>query len=109
MSPTSNAMNETKEPLACPPGTDQRLQAIEQRLANGDRRMTLMQGELTQNTLVTTEVRELLEAARTGLKVLGWFGLGVKWCGGIAAALLSIWGFGYAVWYAMTHGGQLPK
>lgn len=35
---------------------------------------------------------EIFEAARGGLKVLGWFGTILKWVGYCAAAVASIWG-----------------
>lgn len=78
--------------------------SIEQRLADGDRRMSDMQTELSANTAVTTEVRDMLQTVRGGLRVLGWFGAAVKWVGGIATGLAALW----AVLQAALHNGQLP-
>lgn len=73
------------------PTTEDRLQSIEERLQRGADRMDEMQEELSANTTVTTEVRDLLQTAKGGLKVLGWIGSFVKWAGGIAAGLAAIW------------------
>lgn len=69
-----------------------------------DDRMKAMELELRENTRTTREVRELMELARSGFKVLGWFGSFVKWVGGLSAAAVAIWG----LVYTFTHGGQLP-
>ena len=51
------------------------MQAVKERLDSGARRMNAMQTELTANTAVTSEVRDILDAGRTGLRVLG----GLTW------------------------------
>jgi len=51
------------------------------------------QDELARNTEVTEEIRDILQMGRAGLRVLGGLGAIAKWLGGIAAAVLSIWGF----------------
>lgn len=91
---------------------DKRLDHIEARLDRGSQNMSEiradvsgLRAELAGNTEVTNEVRELLEAGKNGLKVLGWIGVGAKWLGGIAAALTALW----TLLYAITHNGQLPK
>ena len=81
-----------------------RLVLIEQRLAQGDQRMNGMQEELTKNTQITTEVREILEVAKSGLNVLGGIGKVLGIGGKLAAAGVAIWG---AI-YALMHHGQLP-
>lgn len=82
-----------------------RLQEIEDRLDKGAKNMRDMRTELADNTAVTTEVKQLLEAGKNGLKVLGWIGVGAKWVGGLAAAITALW----TLLYAATHGGHLPK
>jgi hypothetical protein len=91
--------------IAFLPTVEDRLASIEERLERGSDRMDSMQDELSANTAVTTEVRDLLTAGKGGLKVLGWFGVFAKWLGGIATAIAALW----ALYYAATHGGQLPK
>lgn len=76
------------------------IERIDQRLDNGSARMDLMQGELTRNTEVTTEVRDVLNMAKAGLRVLGGIGTAARWLGGIAAAAAAIW----ALWQAIRHG-----
>lgn len=69
-----------------------------------DLKIAAIQTELGQNTKVTTEVRDYLEAFRGGFKVLGWLGTGLKWLSGVAVAVLALWG----AWKTAT-GGGLPK
>ena len=82
----------------------QRLDTIDTRLDAGSRRMDTMQSELDANTSVTTEVRELLAAGRSGLRVLGWIGSAGLWIVkaiGIGAASGSaVW----ALWTAIKTG-----
>lgn len=79
-------------------------QGVEARLREGDGRMTELATELAKNTEVTTEVRDLVAAFKGGFKLAGWFGTGMKWLAGLAAAGVSI----YTAFYAATHGGKLP-
>lgn len=81
------------------------LSRIEGRLNRGAERMDQMQGELSRNTEVTTEVRDLLQMARAGLRVLGAVGTAARWLGGLAGAAAAIW----ALWQAMRHGAPPPK
>lgn len=77
---------------------------VEDRQTEAFSRMENMQRELTANTEVTTEVRELLSAAKGGLKVIGGIGTVAKWIGGIGAAGISL----YTLWHMITHGGKAP-
>ena len=56
--------------------TPARLAAIETSLAQGRQRMDRMQTELTVNTEITAEVRDLLNSFKGGFRVLGWLGVG---------------------------------
>jgi len=80
------------------------MQLVKERLDSGARRMNAMQTELTANTAVTAEVRDILDAGRTGLRVRGGLGTAAAWLGKLAAAAVAIWG----AFYAITHGGQPP-
>ena len=71
-----------------------------------------LRAELKNNTAVTAQIKErtedligFFEAAKGGLKVLGWLGTAIKWLGGIAAACVGI----YALVQAIIHGGMPPK
>lgn len=82
----------------------QDVEAINHRLDAGAHRMNAMQTELTANTAVTSEVRDILDAAHSGLRVLGGLGKFAAWLGKLAAGAVAIWG---AI-YALTHGGHPP-
>ena len=73
---------------------------VEDRQTDAAVRMDTMQRELTANTEVTTEVRELLSAAKGGLKVIGGIGTVAKWIGGIGAAGVSL----YTAWHFLRYG-----
>ncbi len=96
-------MNETEQGLT-PAQIAARLQAIDDRLDRGAEKMDRLGDELEHNSRTTQEVRELLDMAKSGLRVLGWLGVAGKWLGSLATAGLAI----YGLVYALTHGGQLP-
>lgn len=81
-----------------------RLADINQRLARGDTRMASIEADLASNTAITREIRDLMDAARLGLRMLGGMGQVAKWLGMVAAAAVSI----YTAAYMLTHGGQPP-
>lgn len=66
---------------------------IQARLDDGDARMTRIESSLEANTAVTTDIKDILEAGRLGLKVLGWIGAAAKWVGLVAAGGAALWGF----------------
>lgn len=76
------------------------LAAINERLDNGDRRMSGIETKLAENTAITSEIKEILAAARLGFKVIGGLGSFIKWAGGAAAAGAALW--------AMFHHGPKP-
>ncbi len=78
-------------------------------LLNG--RLDGMDEKLASMAKVISEVREIMEYVKGGIKFLGWIGriigwiaVAVKWVGGIAAALAAIW----AVWQAIKTGSPFP-
>lgn len=95
----------TEEMLSVEKQDRDRIAAIEAQLVDGSKRMDRMQEELTSNTEVTREIRDILAMGRTGLKVLGGLGTFAKWLGGIAGACAAIWSF----FYMLTHGGPPNK
>ena len=60
------------------PTTTDRLASIEERLEHGSERMDLLDAEMTKNTELTQEIRDIMAAARVGFKVLGGIGTAVK-------------------------------
>lgn len=93
------------EPIPFAPTDADRLEAIEVRLARGSVRMDEFATELKRNTDATEDIREILQAARLGFKVIGGLGAVFKWVGTLAGAAVAIWG----LIYALTHGGVPPK
>lgn len=81
------------------------LASIKRRLDAGSKRMRKIEDEMAINTEITTEIRDLLAAAKLGFKVLGYLGSGVKWVGSIAAAVGAIW----TLAQAFLHIGPPPK
>lgn len=78
--------------------------AIEERLKQGDERMGRIETGLAENTAATKDVLDVMEAAKTGFRVLGHMGTAAVWVGKLAAAGSAVW----AAWYAITHGGKPP-
>lgn len=79
-------------------------QIAAQKVSAAEMRMAALEKALGANTEITREVRDLLDALKGGMKVLGWMGTGLKWLGAIAAAGMAI----YTGVYMLTHGGELP-
>lgn len=91
--------------------TPAELTAIHDRLDAGEVRMARIEGQVAENTALTREntemtkdIKDLLVAARVGLKVLGGLGAIAKWAGTVAAAAVAIWGLVVAL-----KSGTLPK
>lgn len=85
---------------------------VAHQLLAGSERMDAMQAEIKANTALTlalktdtSELLEILNAGKGGLKVLGWIGTVVKWVGGMAATAIAIYGFLQVV----LHGAAPPK
>lgn len=96
-------------------GHQQRLAAIDERLDRGaarfdelQRAVAELQRAMRENTEITTEVRDLLQLGRAGLRLLGIVGQVIRWIAMVAGGAVAIWGACYAVLYAVTHGGHLP-
>lgn len=68
-----------------------------------DSRFGALESELATNSTTTAEVRDILQVAKAGLKVIGGVGTFVKWVGSIAAGLAALWGL-----YVTARGG-FPK
>lgn len=84
------------------------LERVDDRLDKGSERMDLMQAELSKNTQVTTEVRELLELGRAGFKVLGFLGRATIFLGKATVAIGAIGGAVFAILHWLKTG-ELPK
>lgn len=77
---------------------------IQRQLDESGSRMSDLATGLAANTATTTEVRDLMDAIKGGMKVLEWLGKAARWLGGIAAACTAA----YTLFYMATHGGDLP-
>lgn len=91
--------------------TSERLKSIEASLVAGEKRMDLFERGLSENTAatlttnaITSDIRDILIAAKVGLKVIGAIGTIAKWVAILVSACAAI----YSAIYAMTHGGIPP-
>ena len=80
------------------------MQEVRACLKQGDSRMASLETELSTNSDITTEVRDILSVAKVGLRVLGGVGVLVRWAGYLAAAGASI----YAAWHMVKYGVKPP-
>lgn len=71
--------------------SEERLSAIERRQDEISGRMDLFGAELRVNTAKTDEVLGVLHTFKSGMKFLGWLGVGAKWIGGLAIAVTAVW------------------
>lgn len=86
--------------------------SLEERVMVIERRQSAYEAKLVENTAITCETKKTVEGlketvdaaktdlselldifrgAKTGVKIFGKIGSGVKWIGGIAASLWAIW------------------
>jgi hypothetical protein len=63
-----------------------------------------MRLDLGRNTEATEDIRDVMQAARAGFRVLGWLGTALKVIATIGAALVTIIG----IWQALRNGTGLP-
>ena len=80
------------------------MHAVRDGIKAGNTRIGALEGELRDNSAVTTEIRDILSVAKVGLRVLGGVGTLVRWAGYIAAAGVSL----FAMWQAIRNGGPKP-
>lgn len=77
------------------------LHEARRRVPEMDARLRDIETELAANTKVTTEVREVLDTFKGGMRMLGWMGIAAKWIAGIAAAIGAV----IAIWETLRSGG----
>lgn len=82
-----------------------KLDAIHARLNCGDARMTRIEARIEENTDLTRDIRNLMDAGRAGLRVLEWLGKAARWAGILATACMAI----YVAIYTITHDGRPPQ
>jgi hypothetical protein len=74
--------------------TQVEFESVNLRLRVGEDRMNNMESLIKQNTILTQEVRDILELGKSFFKILNLLGKLIKWVGGIAAAVGAV----YAAW-----------
>ena len=102
---TNIHMNPIVQPHVCMRDAEIRILAKQIADLTADNgRLRQLESSLSENTAITSEIRDLLTAVKGGIRVLGWLGTGAKWLGAIAGAVAAI----YTVAYMVTHGGRPP-
>jgi hypothetical protein len=75
-----------------------------EQLKQAEKRMQNIENELKTNTELTADVRDLLHTFKSGFRMLGWLGAGAGWIAKIGAGVAAV----TAIYYAITHHGDLP-
>ena len=78
---------------------EERVDAMEERLARGDSRMGALEANLKANTSATEEIRAIVVMGKGFFRVLGAIGTMTKWMLTMGAAVGAV----YAAW---RHGAQ---
>lgn len=73
---------------------EQRVEAMEIRLARGDSRMGSIERSLDANTKATTEVLDIVTMGKGFFRTMGYIGRFIKWISVLSAAV----GGGWAAW-----------
>ena len=76
-----------------------------ERAGRASERMGLIEGKLEENTNMTAELLDIIQAVKGGFRVLGWLGIAGKWIGGIAAGIVAV----YSMAQLFLHFGQPTK
>lgn len=87
------------------PKTAEAIAAIHKRLDDGDARFASVEKKIEENTGITQDIRDILQAVRSGLKVLGGLGEIAKWFSYIAAGILGAWSL-FKAWKTGTPPGK---
>lgn len=77
---------------------------VKRELAKGESRMGDIEQSIAENTRITTDVHNLLNTFRTGMKVAGAVGRGAVWVRNVVLALLAMLG----LYHAVIHGVEPP-
>lgn len=79
------------------------------RLDAGDKRMQAIEVQLAENTRLTVAnaettqlIKELLDGAKAGFRVLGTLGTGIRWVGGVTGGATAVW----VAWQNFKGGGK---
>lgn len=91
--------HERRNPTA--PVTREDLASFQRQQTTTDLRMTALEAQLQINTSITASIRDILEAAKFGLRVLGVIGTLVTWLAKVIGAIVAI----YAGWQAIRAWG----
>lgn len=78
---------------------EERVDAMEERLARGDSRMGALERSLSANTAATEEIRSIVVMGKGFFRVMGAIGSMTKWMITMGAAVGAV----YAAW---KHGAQ---
>ena len=79
-------------------------EAIDQRVGRLEKGQGDILTELQANTAITSDIKDLMEAARGTKKFAGWAKQGLVYVAAVLGAVVGI----YGALYALTHGGKLP-
>lgn len=77
--------------------------AAEERFRRGSRSIAALQADMKANTEITTEVRDLLQLGKNGLRILGWLGTVAGWAMKVGVPLAA------AVHFFRDSGSGAPK
>ena len=74
----------------CPGGCED-IKTVDQRLDDGDARMTRIEADLKTTKDGVEELLEILQNGKGFFKVLGYLATAIKWSAGLAAPLIGLW------------------
>ena len=73
------------------PGGCEDIKTVDQRLDEGDCRMTRIEADLKTTKDGVAELLEILQNARGFFRSLGYIATAIKWTAGLAAPLIGLW------------------
>lgn len=56
-----------------------------------EKELVAIRKELAENTRITRELRDILVTVKSGARMFGWVGSGIKWISGVVTAGVALW------------------
>ncbi len=64
---------------------------MQAKIEKQEKELIAIRKDLAENTKITRELRDIFVTVKSGARLLNWIGNGIKWIGGVAAAMAALW------------------
>ena len=64
---------------------------MQAKIEKQEKELVAIRKELAENTRITRELRDILVTVKSGARMFGWVGSGIKWISGVVTAGVALW------------------